>query len=160
MIRALDPCCLPLDTSTVLLLPHTLLFTPRSSNDVLKISLDPFRYNSKLTESLKPTPFCSQIMVPFLFPRLKFLYSQLSQIATTEPKSPLNKLQLMLLLVCGSCIAIGSRRKEEKMVPMKRKQMRTLKRKKKMATGKEEERKRKEGSGKGRKEMVGGRKIK
>ena len=41
------------------------------------------------------------------------------------------------------------------MVPMKRKQMRTMKRMKKMATGKEEERKRKESFGK-RKERNGG----
>ena len=141
MVRAPDPR-LPLATSTVLLLPFTLLFTPRSSNNVLKISLDHFCYSLKPSESLKLTPFCSQITVPFLFTRLKFPYSQLSQIATTEPKSPLNKLQLMLLLVCGSCTAIGSGRKEEKMVPMKRKQMRTMKRKKKMATGEKKKKER------------------
>ena len=47
--------CLPLATSTILLLPFKLLFTPISSNVVLKITLVPFRYSSKPTEALKLT---------------------------------------------------------------------------------------------------------
>ena len=107
-------CCFNCSSS----FSRTTIHTQKFEYCFSKISLDPFRYSSKPSESLKLTPFCSQITVPFLFPRLKFPYSQLSQITTTEPKSSLNKLQLILLLVCGSCTAIGSGRKEEKMVPM------------------------------------------
>ena len=109
-------CCFNCSSSS----SRTTIHTQKFEYCFSKISLDPFRFCSKSCKSLKLTPSCSQITVPFLFPRLKSSYSQLSQIATTEPKSPLNKLQLILSLVCGSCTAIGSGRKEEKMVPMKR----------------------------------------
>ena len=83
MVRA-PYSCPPLTTSTVLLLPHELLFTPRSSNAKLKISLDPFRYSSKLTEALKLTNFYSQIMAPFRFSKFRSPIPNSPHIATSE----------------------------------------------------------------------------
>ena len=66
MVRAPDPR-LPLSTSTVLLLHEPQLFTSRNSNTALKISLNPFRYYSKASKSIKLPPYRPQINIPFSF---------------------------------------------------------------------------------------------
>ena len=106
-----------------------------------KISLDPFRYSLKPSGSLKITPSCSQITVPFFFQSSDPPAPNSTQIATHEPKPPLNKLQLMLLLNPYSCQR--SELGEMKMMMSMKTRSRRRRREEKMVTAKKRRRKKK-----------------